>query len=286
MPNFIFPKLADSNQFEYMLRDLYNAMFPTATIDKYGRQGQKQHGVDITVQFQQCNCGAENEGQDHLWCIQCKNYDTLTVSDVDNILAACTFYKEVALFDKFIIATFAPRDVAVVKHLLSIRAQYPYAIEYAPQDTICDYLERNPAVFNKYYGSVIQIDPLKDKCLEIIVRYRLEAFIRVDPLTEGVHFRLPEFLEDCCAELQKLLDDNPIKKGTRLYGLIEQLCLTLDSYNSALGLMLFTQYYEVDGKQFIRFVPDFQSTDYHKNSEIALKYRECLMKLIEEIVKA
>ena len=115
MPNFIFPKLADSNQFEYMLRDLYNAMFPTATIDKYGRQGQKQHGVDITVQFQQCNCGAENEGQDHLWCIQCKNYDTLTVSDVDNILAACTFYKEVALFDKFIIATFAPRDVAVVK---------------------------------------------------------------------------------------------------------------------------------------------------------------------------
>lgn len=280
MSNYIFPKLTNHEQFENLVRDLYQAKYPNTEVDKYGRTGQKQHGVDITIQ-------GNIEGKQQLWCIQCKNYDSLTTSDVDDILTACTFYKAIKPFEKLIIATYAPNDVNVVRHLLGIRAsgKYPYAIEYAPRETICDYIEENPVVFNKYYGKVFQVKNLKDKCIEILLKYKIEAFLRSSPLVAGIPFNLPEFLENCCFELQSLLDANLSHKRDILYKRIEQFHKQLDNYSSLLGLMLFpTPYGESeDGEPLYNFAPNFNDVNYSNNLKTTIQYQMSLRKLLNDI---
>ena len=277
----LFPKLTNSDQFENLVRDLYKAKYPNTQLDKYGRTGQKQHGVDITIQ-------GNIEGKQQLWCIQCKNYDSLTTSDVDDILTACTFYDKVKHFEKFIIATYAKRDVNVVEHLLEIRAigKYPYAIEYAPQDVICDYIEENPVVFNRYYGKVFQANTLKDKCLEILLKYKVEAFLRSNPLKSGMPFNLPEFLEDCCFELRSLLDAHLSEKRETLYKNIEQFYNQFNAYTSFLGYKLFlTPYGESeDGEPLYNFAPNFNDTNYSNNLKTTCQYQMLLRKLLNKIV--
>lgn len=293
MPNYIFPKLTNHEQFENLVRDLYQAKYPNTEVDKYGRTGQKQHGVDITIQFKQGKQSKQGniEGKQQLWCIQCKNYDSLTISDVDDILEACTFYDEVEHFEKLIIATYAPNDVNIVRHLLGIRAsgKYPYAIEYAPKEIICDYIEENPVVFNKYYGKLLSPDTLKNECIDTLKAYKIEAFLRnVNPLTEGLHENMPIILEECCEKIRTLLDDNLSRKGEYLYNRIAEFHDWLDAYNSSLSLMLFSDVYPAEsGKHFTRFTyqPPENGIDlqYKEKVKVVLEYREYLIKLLNTI---
>lgn len=56
MSYFIFPRLTDEKQFEHLVADCYRALYPGSQVDEYGRRGQKQYGIDITVQMESRLC--------------------------------------------------------------------------------------------------------------------------------------------------------------------------------------------------------------------------------------
>lgn len=105
MSHFIFPRLTDEKQFEHLVADCYRALYPESHVDEYGRRGQKQYGIDITVQMESL-----------LWCIQCKNYEMISVSHIDELLSKCTYYS-INQFSKLIIATAASDDTKIVDYL-------------------------------------------------------------------------------------------------------------------------------------------------------------------------
>ena len=274
MPNYIFPKLADDTQFEYMVRDIHKCLYPDAEVDKYGRNGQKQHGVDITIQTPQW-----------LWCIQCKNQNVLTTSDVDAILEKCTF-QNIHPFQKFIIATYACSDTHVVDHLIKIRgnAQYPFEIEYLHWELICGYIEQHPSILKQYYGPLLQKDPLKDECIKALIKYRVEEFLRIDPLVDGICWNWPERLEDCSYILQTILDKNLSRKGEPLYNLVEDLRQCIDEYNGDLGIILFSHPGEIH--KFV-YLPPMSGVDtqYQQKQKKVYQYRTRLASLIDAIAR-
>ena len=197
MSHFIFPRLTDEKQFEHLVADCYRALYPESQVDEYGRRGQKQYGIDITVQMESL-----------LWCIQCKNYEMISVSHIDELLSKCTYYS-INQFSKLIIATAASDDTKIVDYLIKVRKAHsvPFDLEYLSWERICNLIENNPVVYHKYYGSLQQVNAFKDKFLDIVKRYEIAAFLRIDPMIEGLNMNIPVALDTCKIELEILLDN-------------------------------------------------------------------------------
>ena len=202
MSHFIFPRLTDEKQFEHLVADCYRALYPESQVDEYGRRGQKQYGIDITVQMESL-----------LWCIQCKNYETISVSHIDELLSKCTYYS-INPFSKLIIATAASNDTKIVDYLIKVRNAHsvPFDLEYLSWERICNLIENNPVVYHKYYGSLQQVNAFKDKFLDIVKRYEIVAFLRIDPMIEGLN----ETDINPPAELGRLADASGDKRSTRI----------------------------------------------------------------------
>ena len=186
MPQYKFPKLADSRDFEYLILDCYKALYPEANVYMYGRQGQKQDGIDIIVQMSAAR-----------WCIQCKNYDSVSVAQIDTWIDDCTYYDKHP-FQKLIIASAAPEDTKIADHLL-YDVKKPFQVEYVSWKRICGYIEQFPNIYQAYYGNLEAKNTFKKDFLAITAKYCIRDFLRLNPINEGMHINLPECLDDCHA---------------------------------------------------------------------------------------
>lgn len=272
MGHFVFPKLTDEKQFEHLVADCYRALLPSALVDEYGRRGQKQHGIDITVQI-----------ESQLWCIQCKNYETISISDIAELLTKCTYYN-VNPFSKLIIATAALNDTNIIDYLIEIRKtrRYPFDLEFLPWEKICSLVESYPQVFQKYYGPLHQADTFKNNFLEIIKRYGIGAFLRIDPMIEGLALDIPPALDNCKMELERLLDDYVEKNGDTLYFMIRKFMNWLDAYNGNLSTILF---YEPRRCSKFTYLPSINGIDESRKEkeQLILQYKTELTNLLYEI---
>ena len=79
-------------------------------------------------------------------------------------------------------------------------------------ERICNLIENNPAVYHKYYGSLQQVNAFKDKFLDIVKRYEIVAFLRIDPMIEGLN----ETDINPPAELGRLADASGDEQSTRI----------------------------------------------------------------------
>lgn len=75
--NLPTPKSWD--EFENIIYSIYQVKNPYTHIERYARQGQSQDGIDIYIQNQNNTV------------IQCKNYNSLTINNIDNIVKKVTF---------------------------------------------------------------------------------------------------------------------------------------------------------------------------------------------------
>ncbi|WP_310605523.1 restriction endonuclease [Anaerosporobacter sp.] len=276
MSHFIFPRLTDEKQFEHLVADCYRALYPESQVDEYGRRGQKQYGIDITVQM-------ELQQELQLWCIQCKNYETISVSDIDELLSKCTYYM-INPFSKLIIATAASNDTKIVDHLIQIRNvhSFPFDLEYLSWERICSFIENNPSVYQKYYSSLQQVNAFKDNFFEIVKQYEIGAFLRIDPMIEGLNINIPANLDICKIELETLLDNYIERNNDVLYLKIGEFMNWLDSYNGNLSVIL---YPNPNGYDRFVYLPRVNGVD-DKRMEIeqmVLEFRKHLTKLMNEI---
>lgn len=58
MSTYFFPQRADEKRFETLIADIFRCEQKNADVDEYGRRGQKQYGIDITIQM-----------PFNLWCV-------------------------------------------------------------------------------------------------------------------------------------------------------------------------------------------------------------------------
>ncbi len=271
MANYKFPKLESEQRFESLVEDCYRALYPHANVQKYGRKGQKQYGIDILV-----SVGNETYG------IQCKNYDKISVSDIETILKECT-YKPL---DKLIIATAAQEDTKIADHIIEAGKNVPYRIEYLSWERICAYIEDFPIIYNRYYGQQKCIDDFKKTFVDIIKRYSVETFldIEIEPITQGLNINVPGNLDSCYLELTALLHQNTEKRTEELYEKISQFTNCLDYYNGYLSLIMFPECY---GENLCRFKykrPDTYS-ELKKHEDDVYQYSVELKQLIDEIMR-
>lgn len=151
---FIFPKPQDWNTFEDIVCDVFSRKYQNLNFQRYGRNGQRQHGVDIA--------GLTTKG---VLGVQCKHQvrGDLDTKEID---------KEVGKSQKFephlceyVIVTSADRDTKVHTYVLALAATreaegtYPVTIKF--WDDICSWLSEYPDLVYKHFTKFFPIHQLE-----------------------------------------------------------------------------------------------------------------------------
>lgn len=136
-----YPRPSSWDEFENMIFDIYSAQYPYMAVNRCGRQGQDQHGLDVIVYNTEFRIG-----------IQCKNVSSLTPRDVDEILRRIE--PDVTLI---VIATTTPRDMTTLNYVMSksVQLQKTVKIEYW-EDTVNALATHN--LLKKYYPQFFAAD--------------------------------------------------------------------------------------------------------------------------------
>ncbi len=157
--NYVLPKLPDSNDFEELVRDVFSVKLKNPNLQRYGRNGQKQQGIDIVG----------IAGRDYTTSsgavIQCKNHvNSISVeklcSEIDSELVQ--FDKSPFKESKYYFVTSADNSTDVHNHVKSLNQNRAFegksSIEVVFWDDICRDLITNQKIFHKYYGGIFKIE--------------------------------------------------------------------------------------------------------------------------------
>lgn len=145
MVQFIFPKPTDWNTFEDIVCDVFARKYQNPNLQRNGRSGQQQHGIDIA--------GFTQTG---LLGIQCKHHpnNDIRISEIDvEVMKSEEFTPALT---EFVIATSADRDAKSHSHMLQLAEQrktedrHSVAIKY--WDDICGWLSEYPDLVYKHFS--------------------------------------------------------------------------------------------------------------------------------------
>jgi len=153
--HFIFPKPKDWNTLEDIVCDVFARKFNNYNLQRYGRNGQRQSGIDIA--------GYTHEG---LLGIQCKHHPrgNIPVSEIDDEIDESQSFKP--KLDSFFIATSADRDTTAHAHVLqatenrNLVGKYPVIIKF--WDDIYNWLTEFPDLIYKHFTKYFPIQELED----------------------------------------------------------------------------------------------------------------------------
>jgi hypothetical protein len=149
---FVFPKPRDWEAFEDIVHDVFSRKYSTYNLQRYGRRGQKQYGVDI--------CGPVPQG---VFGIQCKHHpnSSITIKEIDEEIAKAETFSPP--LNEYVITTSADRDTIPHSYLLEVserrekQGQFPVRIMF--WDDIYDWLSDYPDLLYKHF---IKHFPLRD----------------------------------------------------------------------------------------------------------------------------
>ncbi len=153
--HFIFPKPRDWNTLEDIVADVFSRQYHNYNFQRYGRNGQRQFGVDIAGPIEKGLIG-----------IQCKHHPNGNISTTE-------IDEEVKLSDgfsprlsEFIIATSAERDTTAHNHVLKLslerekQGDYPVGIKF--WDDIYNWLVEYPDLVYKHFTKYFSIRDLEN----------------------------------------------------------------------------------------------------------------------------
>lgn len=151
MPTITFSHRIPSTpeEFESLCRELYKVHHDCPTLQRHGRRGHRQHGVDLF--------GVSRRDR-AMYGIQCKLHEhgkKCTLAEIDEeIEKAKTFSPKL---DHFIVATTAPRDPELQRHLAQVTSDHLgkdlFDVVIASSDELDELLNLYPGVANLFYPS-------------------------------------------------------------------------------------------------------------------------------------
>lgn len=142
--HFNLPSPNSWEAFEELISDLFQRQYFYTSIQRYGRRGQRQFGVDIV--------GVIKDG---ILGIQCKHVDKseISISDVDEILEKSESFQP--KLDKFFIATSSTKNTIVQSHILELKEsrlkQNLYSVDILFWEDICNSIWKYSDLILKHF---------------------------------------------------------------------------------------------------------------------------------------
>jgi hypothetical protein len=145
----LYPVPSSWEEFEQMLNDIALNCYPNMVVERYGRQGQKQKGIDILIYNDKTSIG-----------IQCKNVVELTTPEIDKILDSVSIK-----IQQLIIATSISSDVKLIDYVRS-KTSENLIIQILFWENIVNLLVDNKLI-SKYYPEFFgdEFGKIKDRNL-------------------------------------------------------------------------------------------------------------------------
>lgn len=111
------PKPLDDDLFEDMVCDIYSRIFSNPNLQRFGRRGQRQHGIDII---------GKNYNNNQLQALQCKCHtvdilDNDIIKELDDDLSK--FDASGITVENYIFVTSTPNSKGVQKHVIEINSK-------------------------------------------------------------------------------------------------------------------------------------------------------------------
>lgn len=146
----LYPKPGSWEEFEEILARLLEALLLDTAADRYGKQGNPQHGIDILARNRKA---AKDTTKPEVWAVQAKRYDqppavTTAKKDLQKAIDhLCP--------DFFILATTSDRDSrlqdwAIQEERDRLNSEHPVRTEVWFWENICRKLEQYPHLREKY----------------------------------------------------------------------------------------------------------------------------------------
>lgn len=157
---FTLPRLDNSNDFEELIRDLFSIKFKNPNLQRYGRNGQEQSGIDIVGTI------GKDYTSDSGVVIQCKNHidkitDTKLCSEIDTEISK--FEKSTFKNDVFYFVTSAKNSKKIINHVKKININRTRAGNKSMIVRFWDDISRdvlnNEFLLYKYYKNILSINP-------------------------------------------------------------------------------------------------------------------------------
>lgn len=150
---FIFPKPPTWEEFEDLVCDIMRYKLSCWNLQRYGRSGQKQHGIDIIG----------NNAQD-IFVIQCKHYPNNTLSDgeIDKTLEKLNDLQ--FKIQRLFIVTSSERDARLQGYILNLNSngQFAFEIELYFWEDLVTWLGDYPDIAYKYFSRFFQAKQLEE----------------------------------------------------------------------------------------------------------------------------
>lgn len=222
------PKTTDPKEFEGMVKDCFKIKYGNAEI--YGRNGQRQKGIDII-----CHVDDHDKGN-YIIGIQCKNYQKIKTTDIDDIIREAEKFE--MHLEKLIIATSASRDVSLQDYVLEKKLKGS-KVEILFWEDIGQEIANNTELLNKYYPLIHEEDEMTIEKLvklfnEGIQVFDILQFVRMNPI-EGISGELALGSIIFCIEIEKILNKAILLQNDKKYKEIELFCNWVGWYNQELA---------------------------------------------------
>jgi hypothetical protein len=156
MSRFLFPKpiSEDSHVFESLVCDVFTHRLGCENLQRYGRRGQSQNGVDIA--------GYNSQG---IIGIQCKHHpeSTITIREIDNEIAKAEHFTP--KLSKFYIVTSANTEKKIQSHVAAVmeqrKANGQFPVEITFWEELKEDLDRYPQLAFKYFQQFFSTQALE-----------------------------------------------------------------------------------------------------------------------------
>ena len=151
-----YPRPKSWEEFENIVADIYREVWKDPYLKRYGRQGQKQYGIDIL--------GNPRHLDGAFAAIQCKAVSGLKFSALESDVQAAEGFDPV--LTEFVVATTATRDTVlqseVAKHKCGFR------LEIVFWEDLCLHLSGFPLLLAKHFPGWVKSANTYDACLEML----------------------------------------------------------------------------------------------------------------------
>lgn len=153
-----YPVPRSWDEFEDIVADVFRIRWEDPNINRYGRTGQAQHGVDIVGRPRYLDRAFAG--------IQCKNVASLNATTVfqeaDN---ARSFTPPLRAY---IIATTAARDTAIQSSVWAAEADYPFELDVVFWDDICADIAGHQELLQKHFPGWAKATTTRVRAIEVL----------------------------------------------------------------------------------------------------------------------
>lgn len=224
---YVLHKTKDANEFEDMVCDVCIKRFGR-DFQRYGRNGQKQLGVDII-----------SVDSKELICVQCKNY-VIIKNDIRTIIDKVMQFNNP--ISKFIIATSSSRDANLQNYIIEMCQEYNINFDVGIMfwEEISSIVSEHEELLLKYYpkSNKNSIEWLVSEFNRLMNKYDIFRLVQIDPVVGMPEYYVDQY-ELFYDELgEKLIQVNTLQNHSK-YVVINSFRDEIQAYFCCLYLKLF-----------------------------------------------